>query len=534
MAVSKTSSLNTASLKQSKQPASDLMESIKSATLGDGKKPFHDLINNDSFRKIATQQPSHSKQPKKQEHALHSAKRQGDPSQQPTIESPKQPIEKHLAGYKDSIKHSDLKTENKIKQRDELSNTASDTLMNAELEQTTSLIQEDEASIVLSSLLPNIDSSAIAALDARAGMPIETPLLFENSENSNLMTTSLRTSKDQELQNWIQSGQVRIESTAPSIRGEVSFESATPFIPEMLAASLENTTALTPQDALNLSQARVNLQGADNLIVDNILSETAAPPNFQAVNPQLIHSKEITPSIIETEGMREKPEVTQMTSLQTEGVEVLSSAAKLSAGTPEVRPSTASPTVTLASLTAPQDQEINLLKPQDKSIDPLASVENKAGLVREGAKIQKTAGFTPLEKLNALQQIKDNLRQSLHKGETHLNIQLKPYELGKVEIKLDISRDGMVSALFKAENKETLEVLNRHSQDFQNIFKDAGLNADAQGMSFSMSQQHNTHGEAEFAFQTRPSVQEEELEVAATPSIPMSSTLSTSSIDISV
>lgn len=534
MAVSKTSSLNTASLKQSKQPASDLMESIKLATLGDGKKPFHELINNDSFRKIATQQPSPSKQPKKHEHTFHSSKRQDDPSQQPTIEPPKQPTEKHLVDNKDAAKHPDLKTENKIKRPDELSHTASDTLTNAELDQNTSLPREEAALTPISSPIPHIEPGALAALDVRAGMPIETPLLFENSENSNLLTASLRTSKDQEIQNWIQSGQVRIESTVPSIRGEISFENATPFIPEMLTSSLENTTALVTQEALNTPQASFNLQEPDNLIVDNIRPETAGSSAFQAVNAQLVRPRETTSPIMEAGVTPEKPDVIQINSLQAEGSEALSSATKPSAGVPEVRPSTANPSVTLASLTAPQDQEINLLKPQDKSIDPLASVDNKTGLTREGAKIQKTAGFSSVEKLNALQQIKDNLRQSLRKGETHLNIQLKPYELGKVEIKLDISRDGMVSALFKAENKETLEVLNRHSQDFQNIFKDAGLQADSQGMSFSMSQQHNNPGETEFAFQTRPSIQEEELEIAAAPSVPMTPSLSSSSIDISV
>jgi hypothetical protein len=101
----------------------------------------------------------------------------------------------------------------------------------------------------------------------------------------------------------------------------------------------------------------------------------------------------------------------------------------------------------------------------------------------------KPATLSTLDKLNALNQIKDQLKQSLQKGETHLKIQLKPHEMGKVDIKLDISRDGLVSALFKAENRETLETLTRHAVDFQNIFKDAGLQADSQGMNFSMSRE---------------------------------------------
>jgi hypothetical protein len=83
--------------------------------------------------------------------------------------------------------------------------------------------------------------------------------------------------------------------------------------------------------------------------------------------------------------------------------------------------------------------------------------------------------------------------------------------MGKVDIKLDISRDGLVTAAFKAENRETLETLTRHAIDFQNIFNEAGLQADSQGMNFSMSRgnhdEQNSFGEM-LSAETTPELEE--------------------------
>lgn len=131
---------------------------------------------------------------------------------------------------------------------------------------------------------------------------------------------------------------------------------------------------------------------------------------------------------------------------------------------------------------------------QQNGLDLKVSATNTSSI-----KGTKVATLTTLDKLNALNQIKEQLKQSLQKGETHLKIQLKPHEMGKVDIKLDISREGLVTAAFKAENRETLETLTRHAIDFQNIFNEAGLQADSQGMNFSMSRgnrdEQNSFGE---------------------------------------
>lgn len=106
-----------------------------------------------------------------------------------------------------------------------------------------------------------------------------------------------------------------------------------------------------------------------------------------------------------------------------------------------------------------------------------------------GKMLTNTKTLTMTEKIQALQQVKSQMKVALQKGETHLLVKLTPDDLGKVDIRLDISREGNVSALFKAENRETMILLSKYADDFRQIFGESGLNSDMSGMNFSSSDQ---------------------------------------------
>ncbi len=280
-------------------------------------------------------------------------------------------------------------------------------------------------------------------------LPLNIPLQENHLTRNPTAQSVFLTSQDREIQNWIQEGRVTIEQLS------------TPSSLEQLPLSSEVITQLNEvNNAAHLEQ-RASSSFSEEIMADQLMvsgeikSEIDKDVNFPKVSPG--HS-----------GTSDRPPVAS-------------------------GQNTATPVTQIAAITVSSPQEAeggsNALKGKStNTIMSGQSVEGGTAGIR-GGKVQKAATLTTLDKLAALNQIKDQLRQGLRKGETHLNIQLKPNELGKVEIKLDISRDGVVSALFKAENRETLEVLNRHSQDFQNLFKEAGLQADSQGMNFSMSQQ---------------------------------------------
>ena len=69
-----------------------------------------------------------------------------------------------------------------------------------------------------------------------------------------------------------------------------------------------------------------------------------------------------------------------------------------------------------------------------------------------------------------------------------LFVQLEPPALGRVEVRLEFSRDNRVSAVIAADRHDTLDVLQRDSGALQRALQDAGLRLNDNGLSFSLRQ----------------------------------------------
>ena len=84
-----------------------------------------------------------------------------------------------------------------------------------------------------------------------------------------------------------------------------------------------------------------------------------------------------------------------------------------------------------------------------------------------------------------VEQIKVNITQSAIKGVDKIEIQLKPADLGQIEIKLHIGRDGKLQAHVVASNIETLEILQKDMNTLKEAFNNAGYQAEDGSFSFS-------------------------------------------------
>jgi len=71
-------------------------------------------------------------------------------------------------------------------------------------------------------------------------------------------------------------------------------------------------------------------------------------------------------------------------------------------------------------------------------------------------------------------------------GVDTIKVQLKPAELGRIEIKLEVGHDGNVSATVTADNKNTLAMLQSDSSGLSKALSDAGLKAQAGSLSFNL------------------------------------------------
>jgi flagellar hook-length control protein FliK len=105
----------------------------------------------------------------------------------------------------------------------------------------------------------------------------------------------------------------------------------------------------------------------------------------------------------------------------------------------------------------------------------------------------------PATVLPVYQQVAINLKQAAQAGTDHIEIQLKPASLGAIDVKLNLTHDGRITAVISADRSDTLHLLRQDSSGLEQALRDAGLQADSSSLSF------NLRGDAQsFAQQSAP------------------------------
>ncbi len=84
-----------------------------------------------------------------------------------------------------------------------------------------------------------------------------------------------------------------------------------------------------------------------------------------------------------------------------------------------------------------------------------------------------------------VEQVKVNITKSAVKGVDKIDVTLKPEDLGHIEIKMQISKDGKLQAHIISSRPETMEILQKDMQILQKAFADAGFQTDENSLSFS-------------------------------------------------
>jgi flagellar hook-length control protein FliK len=87
---------------------------------------------------------------------------------------------------------------------------------------------------------------------------------------------------------------------------------------------------------------------------------------------------------------------------------------------------------------------------------------------------------------SALDQVAASLTQGTKLGLSQIEIQLRPASLGAVDVKIELTHDGRVTAVISADRSDTLLQLERGSGELQQALKDAGLQTDSGSLSFNL------------------------------------------------
>ena len=73
-------------------------------------------------------------------------------------------------------------------------------------------------------------------------------------------------------------------------------------------------------------------------------------------------------------------------------------------------------------------------------------------------------------------------------GATNFELRLDPADLGRVEVRMEVSRDNRVTAVITADNPQALTELARNARDLEQQLQSAGLQLSDNGLSFDLRQ----------------------------------------------
>lgn len=83
-------------------------------------------------------------------------------------------------------------------------------------------------------------------------------------------------------------------------------------------------------------------------------------------------------------------------------------------------------------------------------------------------------------------QVAVKLSATAQDGGGKVTVRLNPEELGKVDIKMEISKDGHVRAVVSVDRPETLELLQKDAKGLERALQDAGLQTDGESLEFDL------------------------------------------------
>jgi flagellar hook-length control protein FliK len=80
-------------------------------------------------------------------------------------------------------------------------------------------------------------------------------------------------------------------------------------------------------------------------------------------------------------------------------------------------------------------------------------------------------------------------------GERHFDIRLDPPELGRIEVRMKVDRDGRITSHLIADRHDTLDLLRRDGAGLERALQDAGLKTAGEGLQFSLRDNSSNAGQ---------------------------------------
>lgn len=132
-----------------------------------------------------------------------------------------------------------------------------------------------------------------------------------------------------------------------------------------------------------------------------------------------------------------------------------------------------------------QAQQGEIQKPLEAQ--PIATTQQvQTAQSQTGAKLDQPLMARSTAYLPPSEQVAVQIQRAAEQGASRISIELDPAELGRVEVRLDVDRNGMVAASVVAERPETLDLLKKDQRSLETALQNAGLSTDSANLSFSL------------------------------------------------
>jgi flagellar hook-length control protein FliK len=95
--------------------------------------------------------------------------------------------------------------------------------------------------------------------------------------------------------------------------------------------------------------------------------------------------------------------------------------------------------------------------------------------------------------------------RNLQKGINRFDIRLDPAEMGRIDVRMEVKKDGSVATHMVVERPETLELLRRDATTLQQALNNAGLQSNSDSLNFSLRDGNAGNQQQNFANNTQGS-----------------------------
>jgi len=140
-------------------------------------------------------------------------------------------------------------------------------------------------------------------------------------------------------------------------------------------------------------------------------------------------------------------------------------------------------------------QAANTAHPLSEAADPSAQAfalqpqPNSATAPTTGGALSVTTAANGPVPLNGLAL---EIGASIKSGKSRFEIRLDPADLGRIDVRIDIDRNGQVTSHLTVEKPETLSILRQDAPQLQRALDDAGVKTGSGGLQFSLRDQSSS------------------------------------------